>query len=93
MSKVEITINTLKKKLNRSEAKTEKYKSYFSDVKEIALKYKNKYDEVLNKLDLMTKSSAFQELKGEGITTKDQTGGRNNLNTSMVTYIYFNFLY
>ena len=84
LGKVEALITSLQKKLHRAELRVKKYQSYFREVKEIARKFKQKHDEVNEKLNEYTKKNEIHQLGNEGKTTKDETGGRNNCNSSLV---------
>lgn len=61
LSKFEELIKTLKKQLHKSELRSEKYKQYYKSVKEIARKYKAKFDEINEKLQ----GNKKEEISGE----------------------------
>ncbi len=83
LSKSEKLIQTLRKQLERAEVRASKYKKYYKEVKEIAIKIKQKYDEINLKLNDFFSKKVY----GQGeITTKDLTGERA-LNTSVVINI------
>jgi len=86
LGKVEALIEKMKKQLNRSEHRTEKYKKYYRDLKEMVMKYKVKYDEMAEKINELNKKNSDRNFNGE-ITTKDLTGDRNNLNSSLVSLV------
>ncbi len=82
----ETLISNLKKQISKWENKCTKYKRYYKEVKEIALNFKFRYEEVNAKLnEFMNIKIALQ---GNGGTTKDLTGERN-LNTSIVIIIFY----